>query len=216
MVTLTADPPITRTLVTGGDAEAAIDFVPAAEDFKREIEGQRDDDDASTEPLTEIIDYLPAPEVERLGLAMIRQYEEFKPLAPVKVAFFWKRRGGTQMGKPKLGHLVKPTGLLKELAEADYIVWLAADHFRETQERMWFLEAATHHQLCHAHVTTKFDKVKREAVTICGTRGHQYEGFRAEAERYRDWNKGLEMARAGFEAFDAAQRQLRLFPNGAR
>lgn len=110
-----------------------------------------------------------------------------------EIVFIWKQKGGTNGGAEVLGRCVKPSGLLKYFGRADYVVWVAADHFRNRGFNQGHLKALVFHEL--SHIAIEFEDNSEKPVFKL--RGHDFEGFGAEIEEYGLWKQDAEeMARA--------------------
>jgi len=161
-----------KKLITGGDPEQLYPM-PAPGDF----------DKAGS-------DYLDAPELEKIGEALIDKQGGFGYLREMKIVYLWKRKGGTRAGKAILGRCEQPTGLLAKFCTADFIVWLAADHHAAFRHTRFQVEATVFHELCH----TDHDEENDEPCRV----GHDYEGFCREVELYGAWRSDLEKAAQTF------------------
>lgn len=163
-----------RTLVTGGNPDKLFP-VPPEEAFA-EVEGP--------------VEYIEAPDVERVAAALIGTCSEFSHLRERALVYLWRAEGGKTKGKATLGKCAKPSGLLKHFAEADFMVWLAADHVRGMQFSAWQVEALVYHELLHAGATDKGEPVLWP---------HDFEGFRPEVSRYGAWKPDLAEAAKSFQ-----------------
>lgn len=143
-----------------------------------------------------VVEYLPAPEIRELAMELIAKYPELAELDDYEINFLWRKEGGNRRGDAVLGNMSVTSGLTKYFTECDYVLWMAADHFREFQLSDHQIEAALFHQLCHA-------KIKDEKPTI---RPHDIEGFRSELQRYGAWTSELKSAKDAF-----AQATLPIF-----
>lgn len=156
-------------LVSGRDPEAKYP-VPIAANFE-EASGD------------EKLDFLPAPDLERLARELIGHYpEKFAALTGFTVTYLWKREGGKSRGARRMGVCQKPSGLLKHTSEADFIIWLAADHCQGWHAHQ--VEALLFHELLHAGVSDKGKPILYP---------HDFEGFAAEIAEYGIWESGIDM-----------------------
>jgi hypothetical protein len=161
-----------RTLITGGDPAARF-LPPRDEQFEEAGD-----------------DFLPAPDLERIGSALIAGHEaRFGHLQSREVVFLWKRKGGAAGGKPTLGKCQRPTGLLKHFAGVDFVIWAAADHCRAVQMAAYQVEGLLFHELLHAGE----DNEGRAVIWP-----HDFTGFRAEVEEYGAWKPDLSDAARSF------------------
>jgi hypothetical protein len=162
-------------LVTGGDPDQLYP-VPSVDEFTK----------ADSE-------YLEAPELEKIAEKIIEVHGGFGYLADMKIVYLWKDKGGSKLGKATLATCRRPKGLLAKFCNADFIIWLAADHHRAFRSTRFQVEATLFHELCH---TDEDDGEARLAP-------HDYEGFCREVEIYGVWRTDLEKAHGAF-------KQLRL------
>lgn len=105
-------------------------------------------------------------------------HDEFFHLEDAKIRFFWKAKGGSSGGNNTLGKCQKPSGLLKHYADADYVIWFAADHLRSFHFTRWQMLALVYHELRHTGLGEK-----GEYIVL----GHHFEGFVDEIERFGPW-----------------------------
>jgi hypothetical protein len=104
--------------------------------------------------------------------------------------FLWKRKGGKAMGM-----CVRVGGTAKAFAPGtDFLIWLAADHCRETRLSAYQIEALTFHELLHVALSPKGKPALRK---------HDWEGFRREIVEYGMWLPDV-------QAIGEAFQQLRL------
>lgn len=165
-----------------------------------------------------LADYMPAPELQEIGEALIRARPELHDVAHASIRYMWRRKHGTSSGKTVLGKCQKMSGVNKAAASADYVVFVAADVVREQQMTHWQLEALIYHEL--NHVGVDFDD---EGEPTFKVRGHDVEMFRCEVEEYGLWRPNLEEAAATFRqlsllaapAVSAAERLSKLQELGA-
>ncbi len=166
MSSATMDQTTTRTLITGGNPEERF---PIPEDGAWE--------------------FLPAPDLERVGLALIGSCPELAHVAGLDVAFVWKRKGGK-----KRGWCQRPSGLLKFYAKSDFVIWLAADHTFDLSMTRWEVEALLFHELSFADLET--DKETGETKPVM--RSLEIEAWVSELERYGPWSESLGRAKRAF------------------
>lgn len=158
-----------RELVTDGDPDERFP-VPTEDDFSGH-------EFMASPPLREVCEQL---------LAL----PEFEPVSAFTFSCRWKAKGGKREGKATLGKLVRCTGLLAHYSQREFVLWLAADHVRERKYTRWQVEALVYHELTHAAVTDE-----QQPMLV----GHDFEGFRAELERYGCWRGDLSAARESFQ-----------------
>jgi len=140
-------------------------------------------------------DFLPAPELEEVALALMREHRMLDDELEANVTVLWKRKGGTSGGRPTLGKCAKLSGLARFFGNVEFVVWVAADHVRAEGLTRWQVEALLYHELLHA------DLDDEKGWT---TRGHDVEVFAAELAEYGAWKRDLSM-------FVETVRQLPLF-----
>lgn len=162
-----------RRLVTGGDPEQLYP-VPGEEKFVKED-----------------CDYLEAPDLEQIAGKLIEVQGGFGYLRELKIVYLWKRKGGKRGGKAILGRCQRPTGLLTKFCDADFIVWLGADHHAALRSTRFQVEATVFHELCH----TDLDEEKDQPRLV----PHDYEGFCREVEIYGVWHSDLAKAAKSFQ-----------------
>lgn len=125
-------------------------------------------------------DFLESGPIERIGERLI--HDRFPDLSQFKIAFLWKKRGGARRGQARFGSTQMPTGLLAFYCEYTFVIWLAADTFREAHWGSAEIEAALFHELCE-----------------CGTdddgnprlQWYDFTGFTKEFREYGAWNAEL-------------------------
>jgi hypothetical protein len=160
-----------RHLITGGDPDERYP-VPS----KGALEG---------------VDFAPAADLEKIADALISSdLAKFGHLRDVTVIYLWKASGGKSAGKLVLGKCQKASGLVAHFSEADWVIWLAADHCRDLGMSRWQVEAAVYHELNHAGA----DVDTREPTVY----PHDAEMFRAEIESYGLWKSDLRFVAPGF------------------
>jgi hypothetical protein len=155
----------TRTLVTSGDPETPA-RVPADVIFEEH--------DA---------EYLLAPELERIGQALIADCEELAHLTTADIAYCWRRKGAKHCGKAVAAKGQKVSGLTKFYAKADFVIIVAADHLRDWGLDNWQMEALIHHELLHCQVDDETGKPAPAA--------HDVELFIENVSRYGLWHPSL-------------------------
>ena len=122
-------PKRTRQLVTGGDPEELYP-VPGEKQFEKEDS-----------------DYVEAEDLEKIAEKPIDTHGGFGYLREMKIVYLWKRTGGKRAGKATLGRCQRPTGLLAKFCNADFIIWLAADHHTAFRSTRFQVKATMFHEL---------------------------------------------------------------------
>lgn len=211
-MTATATPfTIPRRLLTGGDPSRIVDVSDALAFVEYlDEQGQPFDwdpelaEEGEAEPPKRVLEYLPAPELERLGTDLLRECGEFHLSARLfQIAWLWRREGGKHDGHAALSGVARVRGRLYDLLGADLLVWLAADHLRAPLLGVsaWTIEVLLHERLCCVAVTkTGQPRIRRPIV----------ETFPVHAERYGAYSAELQ---ALMRALETSQ-QLTLFGAG--
>lgn len=145
-------------------------------------------------------DYMLDERLELLAEILIEHCDELKFIGKLdfKVIYLWKRAGGASSGRSILGKCIKLSGLVKYFGEADYVIWLAADHCHQihsdflTKRRGQDLNFAAlmYHELRHV------DKDDKDQPA---TQGHEFEGFANEIERFGIWREDMKPIAAAFQ-----------------
>lgn len=151
----------------------------------------------------EEVDYLPAPEIEALADRLRATKSHFADIRGYRIAYWWKRKGGTAGGKCVMGKCQKTPPLAKAHKRSTWTIWLAADHLRDFRFTNRQLEALVFHELLHAALKEVEVKDKDTGETDTEYRpaivGHDLEMFHAEVLEYGLWTRELERARSLFE-----------------
>lgn len=150
----------------------------------------------------EELDFIEARDLWEIGRRLIEDYAEFEHLRERTVMFLWKRNGGEKHGQAVLGKCVKPSGMVKHFSNADWVIWVAADHCRNYGLTGTQIEAICHHECLHAD-----EKTDKQGNVKLAVRGHDWEGFSQNVQRYGLWQENLKLAAQAFE-------QGRLFGEG--
>src|SRR5215831_631756 len=150
-------------------------------------------------------DFLPAPGLRRVALALITRDQHLRNLTDVRIEYLWKRRGGQSRGVPHIGEAVLPSGLAKHAWNAmaramtgsstetvTFVVWLAADHLAEYTPLQ--VEASLYRQLLKCTGVDARDHAKRKL------KAPNLVGFREEITRYGLWTPALVDAAPAFRA----------------
>ena len=123
-----------------------------------------------------------------------------------EIEYLWKRKGGLAKGRVRTGAIQRPSGLLAHYCKASFVVWLAADHLRESHATYRTVRAALFHELSHVEPDDR-DGHEGEYVLV----GPEFAGFGAEIRAFGLWFEGLKAA----EQAIAAHKQLALDLEGA-
>lgn len=177
---------------------SSTETLPAAT-IRRElaelVEPPPDDDFAENET-----DFLEDIHMENLGRQLIRDWPELRHIRNVSVAYAWKRKGGKSKGALVFGTCTKLSGYARYRSQADFLIWLAADHVRDAAFTPEQLEALLYHELKHIGFeldedenSPTYGEMQIKAV------GHDVEGFYDEIRRYGSWRDSLRHAEHEFK-----------------
>lgn len=169
-------PKTVKRLVTGGDPEQLCPL-PTPEEFEK----------AGSE-------YLDAPDLRQIGEAIIEKQGGFGYLKEMKLVYLWKEKGGESKGKAVLARIQRPKGLLAKFCDADFIVWLAADHHRAFRSTRFQVEATVFHEFCHSDFNEEKDKPRLV--------GHDAEMFAAEIINYGLWRDDVRKIHEAFKQME--------------
>jgi hypothetical protein len=144
--------------------------------------------------------FLPAPEIESIARELIDAYPELGHIAQADVGFVWKRKGGRTRGRDVYGKCQPASGLLAHFSRCDFVVWIAADHVRESGFTRLQLEALVYHEL--KHIGFEIDDDEKSPtygeMKLVG-RGHDDEIFIDEVLRYGAWNHSRRRAGEAYQ-----------------
>lgn len=143
---------------------------------------------------------------QRAQTLIARHPEHLEHLERLSVLYLWKKTGGKSKGRATFGKCTKPSGMLKHFSEAQFIVWIAADHCRAAGYRDRELEALLFHEMLHTAVTEPDENTGRGGGPALVP--HELEVFRAEVEIYGLWAPELKEVGPAFQQrslFDAQQ-----------
>lgn len=162
-------------------------------------------------------DFQEAADLEEIGTALIANCPEFTDLKwatgrevdedfddgfpPIRIAYLWRKKASRSADRFKAGTLGKTGGKIKFLADAHYLVEIAADVNRFMTN--WQMEALVYHELMHIKIARKALKRRDESeetkfVPDLKVRAHDLEMFFAEVERYGLWRSDLQKAQPTF------------------
>lgn len=145
--------------------------------------------------------------LEALAETLIERHRLYAGECAVK--YFWRDKGGKSKGRPVLGKVVKLSGLTRHGLEADFAVWIAADHCREVGLTHRQMEACLLNKLLQIAETEPPEDGADDFVPEPTLKGPDFEGFTLEYEIYGAWSKDLrEIERA------VQQMRLDLTPAG--
>ena len=98
----------------------------------------------------------------------------FSHLPMSRIICLWKMKGGISKGKQILGKVQAATGLVGFFSEADFVIWLAADHLHEMVPSEKTVEACLFHEMCHI----QWDAQDGKATVV----DHDCAGFAKEVQ----------------------------------
>ena len=127
-------------------------------------------------------EFLPDKKLTAIGQWLVDEAPEVALAGPFTVHYLWKRKGGASKGAPVLGKCVKPSGALKFYAQADFIVWLAADHIFLAEFDNTQIQAVVFHELKH---------IGQDDEGNATIEPHDAEVFTDELARYGPWKPDL-------------------------
>src|SRR5262245_36508700 len=152
MTTTTLERPASLTTEPTGSRDSRPYPIPPEESFRDPAWTLPDADtlnEGEDPPEWPLLDYLAADELARLARRLITTNERFTHLRNWQIEVRWKREGGKNRDGLRYGATTKPSGLLRHFAGCDFVVWLAADHHRDTISTYRQVEACLFHELLH-------------------------------------------------------------------
>ena len=149
-------------------------------------------------PLPEHFDgeeFLLSDELEALYAQLIRDYPDTHGHLPrVAVKLAWKAKGGKSQGKQRLGYCAKLSGAAKFFAEAEFLIWLAADTVLDRELTDSQIRAAVSHEMRHIGWEDGDDGEDGKAVIV----GHDAELFLSEIRELGAWEAFISEAAEAF------------------
>lgn len=143
-------------------------------------------------------DFLVAPELRKIAEELIGDHAfDFDFLRHAVIVYLWKKKGGKSGLKETLGKCQKPSGLLKHFANADFVVWVAADNCEGFTRKQ--ITALLFHELKHA-----WRDEDGKYVTV----SHDFEGFAREVELFGDWKRDIARMREAFRQGDLFAKEV--------
>ncbi len=135
-------------------------------------------------------EYQLAEDLQEIGHALIERgkLRDFPQEPMPEILYLWKSKGGKSAQKGTFGKYVKLSGLPFFLSrEADFVVWLAADHVKDANYTRYQVEALLYHELLH--VDANFDEDNEfKGFT---TKSHDLEVFKDEVSDYGFWENDI-------------------------
>lgn len=111
-----------------------------------------------------------------------RHPDLFDHLDRLSVTYLWRKEGGKSKGLAVFGKCTKPSGLLKLFSESNFVIWLAADHCRDSYYGDAEIEQTLFHEMLHTGVSEPDENTGRGGGPQM--QPHQLEIFHAEIETY--------------------------------
>lgn len=133
-------------------------------------------------------------QLDDIGEDLISSYDDFSEIAGARILYLWKQKGGKSNGRETLGKCQKPSGLLAHYSNADFVIWLAADHCRDYGLNGQQIRALIFHELKHAG----YDPETGQYTTV----SHDFEGFAREIEEFGLWDANAKRMAAAFKSVE--------------
>lgn len=129
-------------------------------------------------------EFLLSDELEMLYAQLIRDYPDTHGHLPrVSVKLAWKAKGGKSQGKPRLAYCQKLSGAAKFFAEAEFLIWLAADTVLERELSDSQIRACVSHEMRHIGWEDGENGEDGKAIIL----GHDAELFFSEIRELGAW-----------------------------
>ena len=125
-----------------------------------------------------------------------------------RVKVIWKRKGGENSGKARLGKCTVPSGVAQFYSKADFIIVLSANHCRELTLTPFQMAALLYHELLHCAESDGDDPQPTTA-------GHDLEVFADEVRHYGAWRSNIEKLRLPFRQLELREADTPLGPSEA-
>lgn len=127
--------------------------------------------------------FQPAAMVKEIAEELLDKHHRFVDFRSLSIDYLWKAQGGKSQGRPRLAQIMKVSGVWTHYADAQFIVWVAADHLTALfegapQAPRRAMEALIYHELCHL----TWDAEQGEAKL----QGPEFAGFLDELALYGD------------------------------
>lgn len=177
-----------KVLVNGTDPAEKCDFIPPPSKFQQ----------WGTE-------FIASPELDEIANGLIQLHESrFHHLQEWTVRCLFKNKGGK--GEAALGKCSKTNGALKFFAQAEFVIWLAADFLYGMEATNLQVEELIFHELMHAGYEEREAK-DGTSVKVPAMVHHDWEGFCDEIIEYglafEDTKKlAMSFRQLGFDELD--------------
>ena len=134
--------------------------------------------------------FLEAPELRNIALRLIDAKPILAHLVGAGIYFCWKQKGGSHKGESIYGAAMKLPALTRHFADAQYLIWLAADHLLEDPHVVsGFADRRTIERLLtHELLHLGWNPEKGEIVMV----DHDFSGFLAELREFGPWHGKLQ------------------------
>ncbi len=132
-------------------------------------------------------DYHAAPQLEKIVTNLVAECPELRHLRQFTVKILWRREGGKSQGIPKMADAKPAAGLAKFYTEADFVIWVAADHAAEAKLTPLQFEAMIFHELMHCGQRVNDQTNESTPATV----PHNAEFFVEEIDRYGIWRADI-------------------------
>lgn len=130
-----------------------------------------------------VYDFLVAPDLKEIAEDLLNAYpDQLRPARNASVRYLWKKTGGSDKGKPKLGMATKLAGAARFESDHDFLIWLASDTCDMARVTLHQVRAAMFHELCHVGESENYTP----AVLP-----HDVEMFVSEVEEFGLWKQDL-------------------------
>lgn len=145
-------------------------------------------------PTSFAADFQDAPELEEIVRTLVGRYEEISWLCDYTVRVLWKAEApAAGSGKETAGKCKLLSGELRYFVDADWLIWVAADHAFALEYTQRDIEALLFHELLHCTLKGKPGE-ERPAV-----KGHDVETFFDEMRRFGLWTPALRQVKRTVE-----------------
>lgn len=145
--------------------------------------------------------FLEASELKSIALRLVDTKPLLAHLVGADIYYCWKQKGGSHKGEAIHGMAMKLPTLVRHFADAQYLIWLAADHLLEYDQTVsGFLNIQTVERLLfHELNHLGWDAENGKIVMV----DHDFNGFSAELREYGPWHGKL-------QAMAEIMRQMKL------
>ena len=164
--------------------------IPADESFPENDNGQQEA-------------FIAADDLVHLAHRLIDDCDELAHLRTARIDVLWKRTGGRVAGQRRMGNCKALSGELRHYADADFLIWIAADHCHELAVTPAQLERVLFRELLKADIDPDTMKMTTRAPEIVV--------FAEELKRFGLWTSELREAQG---AFAQAELPLDALPFG--